>query len=256
MLDIRVPFDTAARGFSRDSGPRGGEETGPALGTMNVAAEPSVCPELALIRRAQNGEEEAFRQIVERNQAKVLSIIHCILRNCNDAQDVAQQVFTKIYLSLGQFYFRSVLLTWISRIAINECYDYLRKRKVRRLTYESDLSPADLRQMNNREDGGRNPAEAVDRSIELRECAVRLLDELSEEERNLLIWKEVEGYPVKELARMVAMNVNTVRVKLFRAKVKAAKKAGVARARLKPARLSPPAALDEQFYPDALEVLN
>jgi RNA polymerase sigma-70 factor (ECF subfamily) len=249
MLDNRVPFDTA-RGFSPDSGPRGGEETGPALGARSVAAGPAVCPELALIRRAQNGEQEAFREIVERNQAKVLSIIHCILRNCNDAQDVAQQVFTKIYLSLGQFNFRSALLTWITRIAVNECYDYLRKRKIRRLTYESDLSPADLHQMKNREDARRNPAETVDRSIELRECVVRLLDELSEEERSLLIWKEVEGYPVKELARMVAMNVNTVKVKLFRAKVKAAQRASVARTRLKPARLSPPAALHEQFCPE------
>jgi len=225
MLDIQVPFANSARGFS-PAGGRDREETGATLGTTNAAAEPAICPEAALIRRAQNGEQEAFRQIVERNQAKVLSIIHWILGNCNDAQDVAQQVFTKTYLYLGQFNFRSALLTWISRITVNECYDYIRKRKTRRLSYESDLSVADLHQMKNREEAWRDSAEAVDRSIELRECVVGLLDQLSEEERNLLIRKEVEGYPVKELARWAEMNVNTVKVKLFRARMKAAKKAG------------------------------
>ncbi len=200
---------------------------------LNVAAEPAVSPEVALIRRAQNGEEEAFRLIVERYQAKVFSIIHGILRNRNDAEDIAQQVFTKVYFSLGKFNFRSALVTWIYKITVNECYDYLRKQRVRKLTYESDLNEDDLRRIDNMEDVTRNPAESVDRRTELRQYVVRLLDKLSEEERNLLILKEVEGYPVEELARMVDMNENTVKVKLFRARqklVKTAKKAGMLRA--------------------------
>lgn len=200
---------------------------------INVAAAESVSPEVALIKRAQNGDEEAFRQIVERYQAKVFSIIHGILRNRNDAEDIAQQVFTKIYFSLAKFNFRSALVTWIYKITVNECYDYLRKQKVRKLTYESDLNEDDLRRIDNMEDARKNPAESVDRTTELRDYVVRLLDKLSEEERNLLILKEVEGYPVEELARMVAMNENTVKVKLFRARqklVKAARKAGMVRA--------------------------
>lgn len=198
----------------------------------NIAAERAANPEVALIKRAQNGEEEAFKQIVERYQAKVFSIIHGILRNRNDAEDIAQQVFTKIYFSLGKFNFRSALVTWIYKITVNECYDYLRKQKVRKLTYESDLNEDDLRRIDNMDDVRKNPAEAVDRTTELRDYVVRLLDKLSEEERNLLILKEVEGYPVEELARMVHMNENTVKVKLFRARqklVKAAKKSGLVR---------------------------
>lgn len=198
--------------------------------SIGLATRPAPSPELALIRRAQKGEEEAFREIVERYQAKVFSIIHGIVRNRNDSEDIAQQVFTKIYLSLRKFDFRSALVTWIYKITVNECYDYLRKQKVRKLTYESDLSETDLRRIDNMEDSRRNPAEAVDRRAELREYVVKLLDKLSEEERHLLIMKEVEGYPVEELARMVSLNENTVKVKLFRARqklVKAAKKAGM-----------------------------
>src|SRR5437868_8071197 len=93
--------------------------------------------EAALVRRVQARDEMAFREIVERYQAKVFSIIFGILRNHNDAEDIAQQVFAKIYFSIKNFDFRSSLLTWIYKITVNECYDYLRKKRVRKLVYES-----------------------------------------------------------------------------------------------------------------------
>jgi RNA polymerase sigma factor (sigma-70 family) len=99
--------------------------------------------EAALVRRVQAGDETAFREIVERYQSKVFSIIYGILRNRNDAEDIAQQVFAKIYFSIGSFDFRSSLLTWIYKITVNECYDYLRKKRVRKLVYESDFTEED-----------------------------------------------------------------------------------------------------------------
>ena len=96
--------------------------------------------EAALVRRAQSADEMAFREMVERYQSKVFSIIYGILRNHNDAEDIAQQVFTKVYFSIKNFDFRSSLLTWIYKITVNECYDYLRKKKVRKLVYESDFT--------------------------------------------------------------------------------------------------------------------
>ena len=99
--------------------------------------------EAALVRRVQARDELAFREIVDRYQAKVFSIIYGILRNHNDAEDIAQQVFSKIYFSIRNFDFRSSLLTWIYKITVNECYDYLRKKRVRKLVYESDFSEED-----------------------------------------------------------------------------------------------------------------
>src|SRR5438132_10626074 len=103
--------------------------------------------EAALVRRVQARDEIAFREIVERYQAKIFSIIYGILRNHNDAEDIAQQVFSKIYFSIKNFDFRSSLLTWIYKITVNECYDYLRKRRVRRLVYESDFSAEESQRM-------------------------------------------------------------------------------------------------------------
>src|SRR5476651_1839318 len=108
-------------------------------------------PEGALVSRAQAGDESAFQEIVERYQSKVFSIIHGIVRQRNDVEDIAQQVFTKVYLSLKNFDFRSSLITWIYKITVNECFDYLRKRKVRKLVYESDLSEDEVRRVENTE---------------------------------------------------------------------------------------------------------
>src|ERR1700693_2728220 len=103
--------------------------------------------EAALVRRVQARDEMAFREVVERYQSKVFSIIFGILRNRNDAEDIAQQVFAKVYFSIKNFDFRSSLLTWIYKITVNECYDYLRKKRVRKLVYESDFSQEDAQRM-------------------------------------------------------------------------------------------------------------
>jgi RNA polymerase sigma-70 factor (ECF subfamily) len=84
-------------------------------------------PEGALVQRAQAGDEAAFREIVERYQSKVFSIIHGIVRQRNDVEDIAQQVFAKVYVSLKNFDFRSSLITWIYKITVDECFDYLRR---------------------------------------------------------------------------------------------------------------------------------
>ena len=199
----------------------------PAFGTK-VAAKSKVdyqnTPEGALVQRAQAGDEPAFRDIVERYQSKVFSIIHGIVRQRNDVEDIAQQVFAKVYLSLKSFDFRSSLITWIYKITVNECFDYLRKRKVRRLVYESDLSEDEVRRVENTEPATNRQAPA-DSSLAQRDYVLKLLTRVSEEERMLLILKEVEGFSVEELANKTGMNENTVKVKLFRARQKLVKAA-------------------------------
>ena len=178
----------------------------------------------ALVQRAQGGDEAAFREIVERYQSKVFSIIHGIVRQRNDVEDIAQQVFAKVFVSLKSFDFRSSLITWIYKITVNECFDYLRKRKVRKLVYESDLSEDEVRRVENTEPSvDRQPP--ADSTLARRDYVLKLLTRVSEEERMLLMMKEVEGYSVEELAQMTGMNENTIKVKLFRARQKLVKAA-------------------------------
>ena len=180
--------------------------------------------EAALVRRVQARDEIAFREIVERYQAKVFSIIYGILRNHNDAEDIAQQVFSKIYFSIQNFDFRSSLLTWIYKITVNECYDYLRKKRVRKLVYESDFSEEDALRMENSETA-MDHGPAVDTQLAQRDYVMKLMGKLSEEDRTLLMLKEVEGHSVEELSQMTGTNENTIKVKLFRARQKLVKAA-------------------------------
>jgi RNA polymerase sigma-70 factor (ECF subfamily) len=202
----------------------------PVSSSERAAAEPRVksrvdhrnTEEASLVRRVQARDELAFREVVERYQAKIFSIIFGILRNHNDAEDIAQQVFSKIYFSIKNFDFRSSLLTWIYKITVNECYDYLRKKRVRKLVYESDFSEEDAQRMQNT-DTAIDQRPAVDTQLAQRDLVVKLLSKLSEEDRSLLLLKEVEGHSVEELAQMTGMNENTIKVKLFRARQKLVK---------------------------------
>ncbi|MBY0505244.1 MAG: sigma-70 family RNA polymerase sigma factor [Bryobacteraceae bacterium] len=201
----------------------GGLATG--AGVLQNPVEQRQTEEALLVRRAQAGDQMAFREIVERFQAKVFSIIYGILRNRNDAEDIAQQVFAKVYFSLPNFDFRSSLLTWIYKITVNECYDYLRKKKVRKLVYESDFSEEESQRISNSE-ASTDSETLIDERLAQRDLVMKLLEKVSEEDRNLILLKEVEGHSVEELAEMTGMNENTIKVKLFRARQKLVKAAG------------------------------
>ena len=180
--------------------------------------------EAALVRRVRAHDEIAFREIVDRYQGKVFSIIYGILRNRNDAEDIAQQVFAKIYFSISTFAFRSSLLTWIHRITVNECYDYLRKRRARKLVYESDFLAEDAQHL---ESFGAtmDPVAPMDIQLACRNLVVKLLSTVSEQDRSLMLLKEVEGHSIEELAFITGLNENTIKVKLFRTRQKLLKAA-------------------------------
>jgi RNA polymerase sigma-70 factor (ECF subfamily) len=109
---------------------------------------------------------------------------------------------------------RSSLSTWISRIAINECYGYLRKKQP---IYESNSADGSLSMhMQNVAD----PQSRADLGFMQRDFINKLLTQVSEEERLLIIWKEVDGLSLAELSEMTGQRVNTIKVKLFRARQK------------------------------------
>src|SRR5487761_222040 len=175
-----------------------------------------------LVRAAQKGEAVAFEELVRRHQQRVMAVVGGVLRRREDIEDVAQQVFLKAYVSIGRFDMRSAFSTWLYKIAVNECWDYLRKKKVRPLSYEADLSEEQVRHVEQfvSADGPRdNPSKRA----ELREIVERLLADLSEEDRVMLVLKEAQGFAVEEIGTMLNLNVNTVKVRLFRARRKLAK---------------------------------
>jgi RNA polymerase sigma-70 factor, ECF subfamily len=170
-----------------------------------------------LVRLSQDGNESAFEQLVGRHQQRVFALVGGILRRPEDVEDVAQQVFLKAYLGIKRFDQRAAFSTWLYKIAVNECWDYLRKKKVRPLVYEADLSEEQVSRLDGIVSADRPPESAGDRA-ETKELLERMLDILPEQDRQLLLLKEIEGFSVQELAEILKLNVNTVKVRLFRAR--------------------------------------
>jgi RNA polymerase sigma-70 factor (ECF subfamily) len=170
-----------------------------------------------LVRRAQAEDQAAFEELVRRHQHRVVAVAGGILRQREDVEDIAQQVFVKAYFSLKRFDQRAAFSTWLYKITVNECWDLLRKRKVRPLVYESDLSEDQARQFGAPEERSTPTPDISDR-LEARQKVERLLECLDERDKMMLILKEVEGFAVEEIAEILDLNANTVKVRLFRAR--------------------------------------
>src|SRR5580693_3706563 len=170
-----------------------------------------------LVRRAQHEDKEAFEVLVGRHQSRVFAVAGGILRNKEDVEDIAQQVFLKAYFSLKRFDQRAAFSTWLYKITVNECWDLLRKKKVRPLVYESDLSEEQAKQVIAAEGKDSGGPDISDR-LEARQRVERLLEGLDERDRLMLVLKEVEGFAVEEIAQVLDLNANTVKVRLFRAR--------------------------------------
>lgn len=194
----------------------------------DVAAQASVLPislsrksrveeDRELVRQAQNGNDTAFEELVRRHQQRVFALVGGILRRREDVEDVAQQVFLKAFVSIKRFDQRAAFSTWLYKISVNECWDYLRKKKVRPLVYESDLSEEQVSRLDGIVSLDRPPVGPSERA-ETRDLIEHMLEKLPEQDRQLLLLKEVEGFSVEELAEILKLNVNTVKVRLFRAR--------------------------------------
>src|ERR1700676_2589408 len=170
-----------------------------------------------LVRRAQGEDQEAFEELVRRHQHRVFAVAGGILRRREDVEDIAQQVFVKAYFSLKRFDQRAAFSTWLYKITVNECWDLLRKKKVRPLVYEPDLSEEQARQVIAAE-GKNSGGPGISDRLEARQRGERLLEGPHERDSLMLILKEVEGFAVEEIAQVLDLNANTVKVRLFRAR--------------------------------------
>jgi RNA polymerase sigma-70 factor (ECF subfamily) len=97
--------------------------------------------DVELVARLQAGDDRAFGEIIGRYASKIYRVSYGILRNRDDADEIAQEVFTKVYFSIKGFGARSSLYAWMYRIAVNECYGFLRRKRFKSV-YAND-SPDD-----------------------------------------------------------------------------------------------------------------
>lgn len=172
--------------------------------------------EFELIERARQGDDAAFSDIVRAYRKRILGTVLRLIGRIEDAEDVAQEVFLRLYDSLDQLRTAEMFEPWLYRLTVNASYDYLRKQKRRKEALMTDLSEQQLFMADAA--ASRDAGQEESRKASIREFAQALLSEVSESDRVLLTMKEVEGRSLKELEKIYGVNENALKVRLFRAR--------------------------------------
>lgn len=174
-----------------------------------------------LVDRAQDGDREAFQQLVERYQEKVYSICYGKVKDEQDAKDVSQDVFVKVFRYIDNFNQESSFYTWLYRIAVNTSIDYLRKQSRRDEVDYDDTIQTDEEVQGNEllmpSKLGVDPDRELGRK-ELREKMLEALKSLSDKHRTILTLREVEGLSYKEMAEVLDISKGTVMSRLYHAR--------------------------------------
>lgn len=174
--------------------------------------------ELDIIRRVLDGDTNAFEQIVLAHQKKIFSLALRMVGNPDDAFDISQDAFLRAYHSLSGFHGDSRLSVWLYRLTSNLCIDFLRKKKRRgevSLTVSDDEDAQPLQIPDERF----SPQTEIERT-EQREAIRAGLAQLSDNDRRILVLRELSGLRYEEIAQTLNMELGTVKSRLFRARKK------------------------------------
>ncbi len=178
-----------------------------ARGEMAIRRELVINDELA-IGKAQRGDHDAFRSLVERHTQAVFRLAWRITGNTVDAEDMVQETFLRAWKQLGKFDGRAAFGTWVHRIAANCSLDHIRSRKGKAEAADDALGRV--------AHGGPSP-ERLARSAEITGLLIPALDELTEMERAAFILRHYEGLPILEISRVLGVETGAAKHSVFRA---------------------------------------
>jgi RNA polymerase sigma-70 factor, ECF subfamily len=186
-----------------------------------------------VVERARAGDPGAFNEIVSAYRRRIFGTVARLIGRPEDVEDVAQEVLLRLYYSLDQLRSPEVFEPWLYRLTVNAALDYLRKRRKRRHEARvSDLSEQQV-MLADAGAGTRAREENLERA-RVREFVDSLLSQVSEDDRTLLLLKEVEGLSLKELEKVYHVNENALKVRLFRARQRVIKAFEASRGQMAP----------------------
>lgn len=180
--------------------------------------------DLTLVQRVRTGDQRAFKLLVERYQRKVFSVALGMLKDKEEARDVAQEAFVKVYRYLDHFKGDASFYTWLYRITVNICIDAIRRKGSKGNEHvefdesvKMDIAEANIGSLGSRL--GTNPQKSALRR-ELAERITAAMQEIPEAHRQILLLREVEGMSYEDLSRTLDIPKGTVMSRLFHARLK------------------------------------
>ena len=183
--------------------------------------------DLTLVKRVKTGDQRAFKLLVERYQRKIYAVALGMVKDREEALDISQEAFVKVYKYLDHFKGDSSFYTWLYRITVNICIDALRKKQALRgeqveldEAVKMDTAEANIGALGSRL--GTNPQKSALRK-ELAEKIQQALETVPEKHRAILLLREVEGMSYEDLSRTLQIPKGTVMSRLFHARTKVQK---------------------------------
>ena len=173
---------------------------------------PGMDEERKLAELAREGDRSAFEELVARYGKRIFHMVHSMLGDRAGAEDICQEIWTKVYFSLNKFKGKSRFYTWLYRLAVNACLDELRRRK-----RTAAISLEDLGIKHQPETQDPNAFERIER-LEMSQIAWKLLVKLPADLKATMICREIDGFGYKQIAQIMKCRVGTVRSRLFRAR--------------------------------------
>lgn len=173
-----------------------------------------------LVRSAQRGDGQAFRRLVEKYQRRVYQLALGMLKDSDDAMDIAQETFVRVHRYLPSFKGDSSFFTWTYRIAMNLCLDAQRRKgRAERVDVEQE-NEADLEAAMDPPSHALAGPQRQALNEELKGKIEEALQSLSENHRAILLLREMEGLSYEELAKVLGIRKGTVMSRLFHARLK------------------------------------
>jgi RNA polymerase sigma-70 factor (ECF subfamily) len=185
-----------------------------------VISPPAIIPDLnegTLIEHLKQGDEAAFKQIVESSQGLVYNTALGIVQNPEDAEDVAQEVFVQLYESIHSFKGESKLSTWLYRITVSKAMDHLRKKKrKKRFAYVQSLFGANEELIHDPPDFV-HPGVTLDNREKAKEL-FKAIEKLPEKQKIAFTLNRIEGLSYQEISEIMNLTVASVESLLHRAR--------------------------------------
>jgi len=179
---------------------------------------PSDDPDIEMVRAVLAGDAEAYRVLVERYERRIYHVVYGMVRSQEDARDLAQDCFVKAFQNLHRFRLESKFYTWLCRIAMNLSIDHLRKMKHRsHAAFDEERASGDGAQVVRLSSRRDNPSENVSRQ-QVYSQIMAAVDTLPEDQKQVLILREVEEMPYKEIADILDIPEGTVMSRLYYAR--------------------------------------
>ena len=174
--------------------------------------------ELALIRRAQDGDRSAFDELVRKYDQNVLRLAMQVVRSPEEARDLYQEAFLKVYRSLNRFRLEARFSTWLYRVVMNVCLDHLRRQNTRKEVQAPEGEDGETEYFQTLPD--ERPAQDPERALRGREIGKRIqgaLAQLNPRERLVFELKHYQGLKLRAIGELCGTSEQTVKNCLFRA---------------------------------------